>query len=71
VAGGLAEERVITISAPDSPHDEAWSPAQEALFRVHSRIVEGDHEGDLPMGNASARLLVYSQQVRREPHQDE
>ena len=62
--GAVAEERVITIAATDSGHDASWSPAQEALFRVHSRIVEGDHEGDLPAGNASARLLVYSQQVR-------
>jgi hypothetical protein len=62
--GGMSEERVITIAATDSGHDASWSPAQEALFRVHSRIVEGDHEGDLPAGNASARLLVYSQQVR-------
>jgi hypothetical protein len=62
--GVMSEERVITIAATDSGHDASWSPAQEALFRVHSRIVEGDHEGDLPAGNASARLLVYSQQVR-------
>eukprot|EP00241_Pyramimonas_parkeae_P019496 CAMPEP_0114307704 /NCGR_PEP_ID=MMETSP0059-20121206/17615_1 /TAXON_ID=36894 /ORGANISM="Pyramimonas parkeae, Strain CCMP726" /LENGTH=305 /DNA_ID=CAMNT_0001431193 /DNA_START=125 /DNA_END=1039 /DNA_ORIENTATION=- len=61
--GGAADERVITISAADLPHHASWSPAQEALFRVHSRIVEGDHEGDIPSGNASARLLVYSQQI--------
>eukprot|EP00976_Prorocentrum_cordatum_P060798 1176047-Prorocentrum_minimum.AAC.12 len=57
-----AEERVITISAGDTA-DASWSPAQEALFRVHSRIVEGDTEGELPTGNTSARLLVYGAQV--------
>jgi hypothetical protein len=57
-----AEERVITISASDTA-DASWSPAQEALFRVHSRIVEGDNEGELPTGNTSARLLVYGPQV--------
>lgn len=34
-----AEERVIVISAPDTPEAE-WSPSQRAVFHVYSRMME-------------------------------
>ena len=41
-----------------------WSPAQEALFRVHSRIIEGDSEDtNLKDLVITARLLVDSSQI--------
>ncbi|KAK9828748.1 hypothetical protein WJX72_001910 [[Myrmecia] bisecta] len=57
------DERVILIMAPDCPGAD-WSPAQEALFRVHSRMVEGDSDNtDLQGLNITVRLLVDGSQI--------
>ena len=41
------DERVIGIAAVDEP-EAPWSAAQEALFRIHTRIVEGDGGVSVP-----------------------
>eukprot|EP00891_Asterochloris_glomerata_P004224 jgi/Astpho2/4224/Aster-x0193 len=57
------DERIVAISAPERASTQ-WSPAQEALFRVHSRIIEGDSEDtNLKDLVITARLLVDSSQI--------
>ncbi|CAM6030659.1 unnamed protein product [Sphagnum balticum] len=67
------DERVIMIFAPerDREHgrDQVLSPAQEALFRVHGRIVDADipnqvsDEDEEGPGSITTRLLVPSNQI--------
>ena len=49
-----AQERVVVISSPAAAEGE-WAPAQLALFRVHSCIV--DTEGDSSTARVEASLL--------------
>lgn len=68
-----SDERVIYIcsSSKDSRHDhdsemQTLCPAQEALFRVHSRIVDigaSDDDDDEPPRPVTARLLVPNVQI--------
>jgi len=67
-----AEERVIVVSAPDTP-DTDLSPSQNAAVRVYSRMMEmatsggKDNEGanlnDAAAAARTVRLLVPSSQV--------
>eukprot|EP00899_Mesostigma_viride_P015437 jgi/Mesvir1/23895/Mv10680-RA.1 len=60
------EERVVIISAQD-PADCTWSAAQEALFRVHKRVVEGDNPAEAAAttteGGQTIRLLIAGSQA--------
>jgi hypothetical protein len=58
---------VIVISWPDAPGAE-WSSAQDAVFRVHARMVEAESAaaGDGADGGSetpTVRLLVPSSQI--------
>ncbi|XP_043709876.1 KH domain-containing protein HEN4-like isoform X2 [Telopea speciosissima] len=62
-----ADERIITVSAMESP-DSRYSPAQNALLRVFTRLVEAGMEKGLESvsskeASVSARLLVPSNQA--------
>lgn len=53
------DERVVMISARESL-EQTYSPAQEAVIRVHCRIAEIGYE---PGTAVVARLLVHGQQI--------
>ncbi|XP_038898275.1 KH domain-containing protein HEN4 [Benincasa hispida] len=53
------DERVVMISARESL-EQTYSPAQEAVIRVHCRIAEIGYEPGAPV---VARLLVHGQQI--------
>ncbi|KAG7013935.1 KH domain-containing protein HEN4 [Cucurbita argyrosperma subsp. argyrosperma] len=53
------DERVVMISARESL-EQTYSPAQEAVMRVHGRIAELGYE---PGAAVVARLLVHAQQI--------
>ncbi|XVF23210.1 hypothetical protein REPUB_Repub13aG0017300 [Reevesia pubescens] len=54
-----SDERIVVISAREHA-DQRYSPAQDAVIRVHSRIAEIGFE---PGAAIVARLLVHSQQI--------
>lgn len=62
-----SEERVVLISSYDQGDRDrdfsSFSPAQEALFRVHARIFEGGNEEDDQNRNSRTRLAVPNNQV--------
>lgn len=58
-----SEERVVLISSYDGGEREVVCPAQEALFRVHSRIFEGGIEEEGLNRNIKTRLVVPNNQV--------
>ncbi|XP_028551642.1 KH domain-containing protein HEN4 isoform X2 [Dendrobium catenatum] len=57
-AVGDSDDRIILISACES-YDLKPSPAQDAVLRVHSRLIEAC----MDKGLVSARLLVPAQQI--------
>lgn len=54
-----SDERVVVISAQENP-EQNYSPAQEAVMRVHHRIAEIGFE---PGAAVVARLLLHPQQI--------
>ncbi|KAI5336423.1 hypothetical protein L3X38_015690 [Prunus dulcis] len=54
-----SDERVVIISAQENP-EQKYSPAQEAVIRVHHRIAEIGFE---PGAALVARLLVHPQHI--------
>ncbi|XP_007023731.2 PREDICTED: KH domain-containing protein HEN4 [Theobroma cacao] len=54
-----SDERIVVISAREHA-EQRYSPAQDAVIRVHSRIAEIGFE---PGAAIVARLLVHSQQI--------
>uniref|UniRef100_A0A7N0V215 K Homology domain-containing protein n=1 Tax=Kalanchoe fedtschenkoi TaxID=63787 RepID=A0A7N0V215_KALFE len=66
------DDRVVTIYSPSdetNPFEDSGnyiSPAQDALFRVHDRVVDSDMHGDEESEGSrqvTARLLVPSDQI--------
>lgn len=58
-----SEERVVLISSYDGGEREVVCPAQEALFRVHSRIFESSIEEEGLNRSIKTRLVVPNNQV--------
>lgn len=58
-----SEERVVLISSYDGGEREVVCPAQEALFRVHSRIFESGIEEEGLNRSIKTRLVVPNNQV--------
>lgn len=59
VSSDVGEERVIRVSAPESPED-VFSKAQKAVMIIHSKILAADQDKD---GLVTTKLLVPADQA--------
>eukprot|EP00250_Pteridium_aquilinum_P014715 c22156_g1_i1 orf=582-2825(-) len=59
VSSDVGEERVIRVSAPESPED-VFSKAQKAVMIIHSRILAADQDKDGPV---TTKILVPADQA--------